>query len=59
MPTRLLSAVGSLQGVTGKALAADFLFGSVGLGEGQERGLNDSSAQAQHQMEGRFLWPSE
>lgn len=55
MATLLLAAVGGTWVQTSVALAADHLVAVVLLGENTQRGLNDTTTQAEHQVQGRLL----
>ena len=51
----LLAAVDGAGGKTGVALAADHLLTVVLAGEGLEGGLNDTTTEAEHKVEGGLL----
>ncbi|KAH8357067.1 hypothetical protein KR200_009908 [Drosophila serrata] len=51
----LLAAVGGTWVQAGVALAADHLVAVVLLGQDAQRGLNDTTTQAEHQVQGRLL----
>jgi len=53
--TLLLAAVDSAGGKASVALAADHLLAVVLAGEGLEGGLNDTTAEAEHKVEGGLL----
>ena len=55
MATGLLPAVGSPGVEPGVALPADHLVAVVPLGQDTQGGLDDSSSQSEHQVEGRLL----
>ena len=56
MPALLLPAVGRARGQTGVAFAADHLVAVVLGREGFQAGLDDAAAQAEDEVEGRFLF---
>ena len=55
MTALLLAAVGGARRETGVALAADHLVAVELGGQGLERGLNDTTAETEDQVEGRLL----
>ena len=55
MTTLLLAAVDSAGGKASVALAADHLLTVVLAGEGLEGGLNDTTTEAEHKVEGGLL----
>ena len=55
MATGLLPAVGGPGVQPGVALPADHLVAVVPLGQDTQGGLDDSSPQSEHQVEGRLL----
>lgn len=55
VPTLLLAAVGRPWRQTCVALAADHLFAIVLRSQGLQRGLDDATTEAKHQVEGGFL----